>query len=148
MTVPTVSTQDMAPVNANNSSTVDKVFSKIANDTIFTPILNTPHLDQNVVVSTLISNASPQTRTVLMKIDISETFTSNLKAVNAAKVEELNNAIKHVYGVDDEGQVPYFLKDLKSKGLALLSLGESPSSQDSNAGDAKLLKCLVRLQMF
>ena len=117
----TVSNQDMASVNANNYPVADKIFIKIANDTIFTPLLNTMQLDQSVVVSTLISNATIQTRSIISKINISESFTSNLKAVNAAKVEELNNAIKHVCGIDDDGQVPYFLKDLKNKVLVWLS---------------------------
>ena len=118
----TVITQDMAPVTAEQPQVNDKIFTKISNDLIFTPILNTPALDQSVVISTLISNASEQMRTILSKIVISESFTTNLKAVNTAKVEDLNNTIKYVYRVEESGQVPYYIRDLKKQGLSLALL--------------------------
>ena len=140
MSGPTIITQDMASVNPNAYPTTDKIFIKIANDTIFTPQLNLMHLDQSVVLSTLISNASVQTRQILSRIDISETFTSNLKAVNTAKVEELNNALKHVHGIDEDAQVPYYLKDLKKQGLSLALLRRVSALSRSQGKRCKILR--------
>ena len=78
----TLNNPDNTPVADVPLYVPDKIFIKVANDVIFTPVLNSPLLDQHVVVSTLLSNASDPTRIILSKIKINESFSSNLKSVN------------------------------------------------------------------
>ena len=74
MTAPTM---DMAPVGQNQSCIPDKTFTKVANEYFLTPVLNSPTLDQRVIISSLLSNSSFSMWAILSKILIDELFSTN-----------------------------------------------------------------------
>ena len=112
----TQSVNDNGPVAHDLPNNVpDKIFTKIASECIFTPVLCSPTLDQSVVLSTLISNANEQTRTILSDLKINESFSSNLKRINSSTVKDITNALKYCYGIEDKNPLPQNYKNLKSK---------------------------------
>ena len=129
------------PVSLDTSTNVNnKIFSKIANEFIFTLILNSPLLDQSVVISTLLSNATVLIQTILSKIKIDDSFSANLKSVNQHYVQDLGNALKYINGLNDSSPLPFQYRDLKKQGLSLAILKRLANLSRYQCRKCKLMK--------
>ena len=141
MTTPPV---DAAPVGQNSSYVPDKTFIKVANQYFLTPVLNSPTLDQRAVISSLISNSSVMMRTILSKINIDDSFSSNFKSLNQHYVQDLGNCLKFLHSLEDTSPLPHHLKDLKKSGLSLTILKRISSLSRYQCAKCKITKIPCR----
>ena len=96
------------------------IFYRIKDEIIFCLITKKIGIEEELQLTKLIAEApEEETKKILLKINLNDSFESNFKKVQAFSMNDLKNVLVYLWAADPQQKLTSDITRLKSDGLAL-----------------------------